>query len=542
MTPRGTMLDCTLRDGGYYTNWDFSRPLVSAYLRAVSAAGVGAMELGFRSLPQERFNGPFAYSSDEFLRTLPLPQGVQLGVMVNAKELTAHPAGPEAAIDALFQEAASSPITLVRVAGYLQELARYEPITHRLKARGYTVAINLMQASLASPAALTHAADRIRRWKSVDLLYLADSLGNMSPSMVQERLKGLRAAWPGPLGLHAHNNMEQAVANCLAAIEVGATWIDGTLLGMGRGAGNAQTEHLLVALKDLGLGSYVPEAVFQLVMEEFDPLKRQHGWGASLLYYLSGTYGIHPTYVQEMLGRRQYDVHHILEALEFLKRSGAAVYSDDTLEQAMAPPEGPADGAWSAQGWARGRPVLIVARGSGMRQHLEALCQYTEARDPLVVCLNANREFPAERVSAYAACHKMRMLLDLEEYRSLNRPLIAPLGAVPEVVRERFGQFGTLSVLDYGMRVVPGVFEVRPNGCTIPAYLVAAYVLALAEAGGASQILLAGFDGYEPTDPRQLEMAQTFRCYQARPTAVPLLAVTPTTYHIPKGSIYSPVL
>ena len=51
-----------------------------------------------------------------------------------------------------------------------------------------------------------------------------------------------------------------------------------------------------------------------------------------------------------------------------------------------------------------------------------------------------------------------------------------------------------------------------------------------------------GFDGYEPTDPRQLEMAQTFRCYQARPTAVPLLAVTPTTYNIPKGSIYSPAL
>ena len=67
------ILDCTLRDGGYYNNWDFNDSIVKKYLSAMSTAKVDIVEIGFRSLPQKKILGKFAYSEDDFLNSLSLP-------------------------------------------------------------------------------------------------------------------------------------------------------------------------------------------------------------------------------------------------------------------------------------------------------------------------------------------------------------------------------------------------------------------------------------------------------------------------------------
>ena len=81
------ILDCTLRDGGYYCDWDFDESIVKKYLTAVSKAKVDIAEIGFRFLPQKSHLGPFAYSTDEYLETLALPSNLDIAVMVNAKEI-----------------------------------------------------------------------------------------------------------------------------------------------------------------------------------------------------------------------------------------------------------------------------------------------------------------------------------------------------------------------------------------------------------------------------------------------------------------------
>ncbi len=541
VSSRVQMLDCTLRDGGYYNEWNFSRQLVDRYLQALSSARVDAVEIGFRLLPEDRFLGPYAYSTDAFLKTLPLPSEALLGVMVNAKSLLAYEGGSEAALASLFQDADCSPVQLVRIAAHFDEVARCEAIAHWLKAKGYLVAINLMQAAGKSDEELQRAGATIQRWGVMHVLYFADSLGNMRPSDVAAMLRGLQQGWRGSLGIHTHDNMGQAAANCLAAIDGGVSWVDGTILGMGRGAGNVRTEHLLLALKDRTPNRYVPEALFPIVMEEFEQLRRRYGWGPSLLYYLSAAYSIHPTFVQELMGRG-HDTHHMLEALEFLRRSGAAMYTDDILHQALSSNGGVVKGGWSAQGWAQGQTVMIVARGPGMHQHLDALCRFVEKKSPVVIALNVNPEFPREKVTVFAACHRMRLLMDFKDYQQGDRPLIAPISMIPDEVRATLVQSPSLQILDYGLRVQPRTFEAGLSGCVIPGYTVAAYAMAVAEAAGAARILLVGFDGYGPADPRSLEMSHIFRLYQARPEAVPLLAVTPTTYDVPKSSVYSPAL
>lgn len=76
------VLDCTLRDGGYYNAWDFSPSLIEEYLVAVRAAQVDVVEIGFRFLQNRGFKGPCAYSTDDFLRSLAIPEGLTIAVMV----------------------------------------------------------------------------------------------------------------------------------------------------------------------------------------------------------------------------------------------------------------------------------------------------------------------------------------------------------------------------------------------------------------------------------------------------------------------------
>lgn len=81
------LLDCTLRDGGYYNSWDFSPDLINDYLDAMKNIQADFVELGLRSLKNDGFLGGCAYTTDGFIRRLAIPQGLHIGVMVNASEL-----------------------------------------------------------------------------------------------------------------------------------------------------------------------------------------------------------------------------------------------------------------------------------------------------------------------------------------------------------------------------------------------------------------------------------------------------------------------
>ena len=80
------ILDCTLRDGGYYNKWDFNRETVNRYLLSMKNSSVDVLELGFRFLPKSTFMGPYAYTTDDFINQLNLPEGLIYGVMINGKE------------------------------------------------------------------------------------------------------------------------------------------------------------------------------------------------------------------------------------------------------------------------------------------------------------------------------------------------------------------------------------------------------------------------------------------------------------------------
>lgn len=534
------VLDCTFRDGGYYNNWDFDLGIVQKYLTAMSSSGVDVVEIGFRMRPANTFFGAFAYSTDDYLSNLNIPETLTLAVMVNAAELLSETGGGACAVDALFAPAVSSPVSMVRIALRAHDIAVSKPIVLRLKALGYKVAVNLMQVDALGDVELVRAADEIASWEAVDILYFADSLGNLEPESTRRIVNTFTAVWHGDLGFHAHDNKGLALVNCLVAADSGTTWLDGTVLGMGRGAGNVRTESLLIELEQRKFGSYNVQALYQLVLDDFAILRKRYDWGANLFYHLAAVEGIHPTYVQELLGSDRYSPDERLSAIKYLSGIEARAYHTDTLGLAIRGSDAGDAGTWPASAWAQGRTVFIIGSGPSTARHMRAIEQYIRRHQPVVLCLNVNRVVPGELVNAYVACHESRILIESHHYGSLGRPVILPLARIPEGVQPFLVG---VEVFDYGLQLAADHrVAVGATGCVLPSPLAVAYAIAVAMASGATRILMAGFDGYISGDPRQEEMIEVLEQYQHMDKAIPIAAVTPTTYPILQRSIYEPEL
>ena len=80
------ILDCTLRDGGYYNNWYFDKKLINEYLRVMDLIKIDYVEIGFKFIDKIRTKGPSAYSNESFLRSLKIPKNLKIGIMINAAD------------------------------------------------------------------------------------------------------------------------------------------------------------------------------------------------------------------------------------------------------------------------------------------------------------------------------------------------------------------------------------------------------------------------------------------------------------------------
>jgi len=527
------ILDCTLRDGGYYNQWDFDHSLVQRYLKAVNDAKVDIIELGFRNFPEDVFFGAFAYTTDAYIDELKIPDHLTVGVMVDASSILNSGYSIDDATRLLFQPKEKSRVDIVRIATHFETVAQCKEIVQLLKSLGYQVGLNLMQINTKTDRELLDISKLIQGWSAVDVLYFADSLGGMDGSDVVRISSILRSKWIGKMGFHAHNNKGLAVSNSLIAMENGVTWIDATILGMGRGAGNAQMENLLLELMQKHQMKYRPNALFDLVLSDFTLLQNQFHWGESLLYRLAAIHNIHPTYIQEMLENNRYSTREALEALSFMSSIDTTHYNKDLLSAARGNTTN--KGSWDAKDWCAKKEVLILGSGKSLKSYQKDIIQYIHTYNPTVVSLNIEHEFPKELIDIYASSNESKMLGEFDLYSRLTVPLVVSSVLLEKVVGT---SHGIKELWDYGLNIKPSVFTMGEKECTLPYELSIGYALSLANVGGANSISLVGFDGYDIGDARQEKMEELFRLYLSQ-TTVNIVALTPTTYNIPKSSIYA---
>ena len=214
-----TLLDCTLRDGGYYTNWNFSDEIINKYIATVSKLPIEIIELGYISDKKDS-NGPFYHLPVKFLKEVKkkLPKKQKIAVMVNAKEISSG----KKLINLL--EKYKDIIDVVRFAIDPKKINIFlNKLRPAKKFRNISFKINLMYLSKWYKDK-NFVKDIIKKLEgNCDTVALVDSYGALNPIEVYNFFKYLPKSKKIKLGCHFHNNCGLALANTLSALESGCS-------------------------------------------------------------------------------------------------------------------------------------------------------------------------------------------------------------------------------------------------------------------------------------------------------------------------------
>ena len=301
------ILDCTLRDGGYYTNWDFGDDLVKEYAQAMEALPIDYVEVGYRSIVLKGYLGKYFYCPEYVLKQLKeMMPSKKLVVIFNEKDI--RPEHVEKLLSPCLEY-----LSMVRIAIDPKNIGRAISLAKEIKKIGLEVAFNVMYMSnwLKDPAFLDEV---VGLDDYVDYFYMVDSFGGVMPKDVVEIIKLVKSKINVPIGFHGHDNLEMALINTITALEEGCGIIDATITGMGRGAGNLKTELLLTYLESTSNLS-IEYSSLSSVVSDFEELRKQYNWGTSLPYMFSGAKSLPQKEVMEWVGLNRYPLGSIINAL-----------------------------------------------------------------------------------------------------------------------------------------------------------------------------------------------------------------------------------
>ncbi len=530
-------LDCTLRDGGYYNNWNFKISLIEKYLNVMSDIKIDYVEIGFRSLEKNEFRGACAYTTDEFLNTLKIPKNIKIAVMVNASELIKNSSKNKNKniIKKLFKKSTRTKIKLIRIASHFSEIPKLMPLVPTIKKLGYKLAINLMQSSDRNENEIKELCTLSQKYK-VDVLYFADSTGSLNSKNTIKISRLFKKYWEGDLGIHAHDNMGKAMENSISAIDNGTNWVDSTVLGMGRGPGNVKTESLIIELEKKVGKKFNYTNLLKLIDNEFVPMKNKYNWGSNPYYYLSGIHGIHPTFIQRMLEANSFKCEEILAVIENLKTTGGKKFSDDLIQTYRQNFYGNSKGSYAPSKNIKNKDVLILGSGPGLKEHKLALEAFIRNSKPFVIALNTTKTISSKLINVRVVCNTLRLLTDHKSFNRLPQKIIMPYQRLSSSIKARLHK---IKKLDFGVEIKNNNFKFKNSSATIPNSLAITYALAIANSGKAKRIYLAGFDGYDADDPKRREMDELLLLYQSLKKKIDLVSITPTKYKVKSRSVYS---
>lgn len=518
------LLDCTLRDGGYYNNWFFSKELIDEYLKVMDMINIDYVEIGFRFLDKVKTKGPCAYSDEIFLRSLKIPKNLKIGVMINAadfidqKNITNN-------LKNKFIPKKNSLVTLVRIACHYYEIKKILPVINWLKKSGYIVGVNIMQIPELTFNQIKNIVKELKNSKA-DLLYFADSMGSLDSKKTKKIVKTIKSLWRGPLGIHTHDNMGKALENSLTAINNSVNWIDCTVTGMGRGPGNTKTENLILEL-DRKKENLIN--LLNLIKKYFDPLKEKYKWGSNFYYYFAGINSIHPSFVQEMLSDNRFDPEDIYYNLNYLRTLGGKKFSKELITVGQNYYKKKNKGNWEPIKSLKDKNVLIIGPGSSTIKFKSKIIKFIKKNNPVVLVLNAINSVPKKYVYANIACHSLRMLSDINKYRKINKYLITPFSTFSKNIKLKIG---SKKILNFGLQVKNNRFKFEKNYAVLPNSLAITYTLGICTSGQCKKILLAGLDGYDKINPKKFEMDHVLESYKIEKKARKIVSLTPTSYRI----------
>lgn len=505
-----TLLDCSLRDGGYYNNWDFEESFVAHYRDKIKHLPINYIEIGYRNLIQKEYRGKYFYC--------PLPILDQWAEFSDQLVLMLDEINtPIDEIDALISPCIGK-VKMFRIATKPDRIRQGIELAKRVRAAGFEVGLNVMYLSdWDKHNALFDEFNGIEA--HIDYLYMADSFGAVLPDYIARITRKIKEITPVKLGYHGHNNLEMGLINALTAIENGVEIIDSSITGMGRGAGNLKTELLLTQLSALKQKNVHFESLNALV-DAFEQLRVKYQWGNNLAYMVSGANSIPQKEVMNLITRRFYSIQDAIEYLGFKspKRQTSTFpkLSVKSLKE----------------------KILIIGGGASVIEHLAAIKSFIHENKDVGLVFASGRH--ASSFNNYKDGYTI--LVGAEGKRLANNISVKdyPNTCIVPPSPQKIIPFVPEGLVDNCMELENSIFSTFTRDAHLAVTLQATIEL------GAKEVYMIGFDGYTATelDEREAffmqENQSIFDQFTAFKKDIKLLSLSPTHYeNIDVISIYA---
>ena len=524
------ILDCTLRDGGYYNNWEFSRPLIKEYLKIITLKRITHVELGFRSLSKNATGGITAKTTDEFINSLNLPKKIKFGVMVNVSDFTKN-RHPINLLKKFFKPASKTNIDFIRLACHIHDVYKIGSAVNWLKKNGYVVFLNIMQISEIKDNEIKKISFFLKKIK-IDIIYLADSLGCIKPNRFASLFRKFKLFWRKDLGIHAHDNLGFALQNSKTALKNGANWVDCTVTGMGRGPGNLKTEKFLKEISKENL-----KELNKLIKYFFLPLKKKYKWGKNKYYKIAAENKIHPTYIQDLLSDDRYKKKDYLNIIEILKKTDSRKFNPYQMYSSEILFSGKPKGLWSPKIYFKNKDILILGPGKSVINKKSLIEKLIKDNNLIVLAINTTSQLEENLINMRVVCHPMRIVSDSIFHKNSRKGLITPFSMMPTKIQNLVNNKNKM-IYDFGITINSNEqIIVNDKYCSTPKPLAISYALSVAISGKARRIYLAGFDGFEKSDPFKDETNEILKLIKNKYKNLYLKTLTTSKYKIEKVSI-----
>ena len=382
------LLDCTLRDGGYCNSWSFGSDNIKKIVNGLIEANIEIIECGFITNKVSYNSDVTKFTSIDQIRDyIPVNrEGKLFVVMLNYGEYD---------IDSLPDFDGKS-VDGIRVAYHKKD--RYEALElcKKIKAKGYLVFVQAMVSLSYSDDEFLDTINVVNKIKPY-AFYIVDSFGMMKGKdltrlffVVEHNLDP--DIW---IGFHSHNNMQLAFSNAqhLTNVQTNRNLIiDSSVYGMGRGAGNLNTELFVDYLNEIAGKSYHLKPLLILIDEILNDFYLRNSWGYSLPNYISAVHNAHPNYASYLDDKKTLtidEINDIFDLMEDYKKvSFDKTYIEELYLKYMTNGKVQEEHESELKANITGKKILLIAPGKNSVVEADKIIDFARKDDVIVVSVN----------------------------------------------------------------------------------------------------------------------------------------------------------
>lgn len=486
------VLDCTLRDGGYCNEWNFGFDNTKQIIKSLVESGIEIIECGFLTNKVAYNKNITKYNNFEQMRTvLSAKHEEQMYVcMMNYGEYD---------VDSL-PECSENTVDGIRLAFHKKDMFAALDLCIKIKSKGYKVFIQAMVSLNYSDEEFLELIHQVNVFEPYSF-YIVDSFGVMKKKdlvrlfyLVEHNLKKNIA-----IGYHSHNNLQLAYSNAQALVDMRTDHeliIDSSVFGMGRGAGNLNTELFVEYLNDNVGCDYKLKPLLNIIDDILNDFYQRNYWGYSLPNYLSAKHNTHPNYAGYLDGKKTLTVEAMDEVFSLMDDSKRAefdkAYIEELYTKYMAKGSAQETNLSKLKETIKDKQVLIIAPGKSSVEQSQRIIDLAKRKE--IISISINFDY-SQYDTDYIFLSNLRRFRDLEQNKHGKCIVTSNIPAVDVYLQTKYSE------------LLNDENAVHDNA----GMMLIKFLISL----GVKKIFLAGMDGYS-LDPLQNYADQKMTFYTQR--------------------------